>query len=81
MPNPMRDAAIQDALKNVFADTGAMTPEQYGLYLEALVIVAVGGMRGCQGDAMVRGFLEAALHDLEKPGQAYIKPAQPQQRH
>lgn len=42
-------------------------------YIECAVCLLVSAMRGAAGDDYVRGFLEAALADLDKPATAFVK--------
>jgi hypothetical protein len=77
MPDPIRDAVIPDALERVFDRRKDMTPKQYGAYLETVAIIAIGGIRGQHGDEYARGFLEAALGDLDKPSQTFVAPRPP----
>lgn len=81
MPNPALDPAIARALKHVFDLDGGMTAEQYGTYLEAVAVVAIGGIRGHQGEDHARGFLEAALKDLDNPSQTFVMPKRTTKTH
>lgn len=43
-------------------------------YIEVSVCLLVSAMRGAAGDDYVRGFLGAALADLDKPATVFVKP-------
>ena len=42
-------------------------------YIEAVVCMGIAAMRGGAGDEYVRGFLEAALADLDKPYDTFVR--------
>ena len=42
-------------------------------YIEGVVVLGIALMRGAGGDEFVRGFLEAALADLDLPSEVYTK--------
>ena len=42
-------------------------------YIEGVVVLGISMMRGGGGDEYVRGFLEAALADLDKPSDIFVR--------
>lgn len=86
MSNPMIEALadddlIQEAFDRVFERGTEMTVEQFATYLRCVSTIAIAGMRGHQGDDFTKGFLEAALKDLEAPSLAYTTPKGPSHIH
>lgn len=43
-------------------------------YIECTVCMGIALMRGGGGDEYVRGFLNAALADLDKPSETFMQP-------
>ena len=42
-------------------------------YIEGVVCLGIAMMRGGGGDEYVRGFLEAALADLDNPAETFVR--------
>ncbi|MBK5145970.1 hypothetical protein I2494_20075 [Budviciaceae bacterium BWR-B9] len=51
-----------------------LSPRAYNVLCEAALIVGISALREREGDEFVRGFLEAAIQDLDKPIQFSISP-------
>ncbi|MBD9376165.1 hypothetical protein [Pseudoxanthomonas sp. PXM04] len=64
--NPAITAGMQRAVQ-VIAEAGAMPADMARDYLEGLGISALYYMRAAFGDDYVRGWLESAMADLDRP--------------
>lgn len=59
---------------NEFYARAMVIPEaERAYYIEMTVCMGIAMMRGGAGDEYVRGFLEAALADLDKPTDTFVK--------
>lgn len=61
-------------LRTVMKTVKELPEHQVRDFIEMTVCACIGLMRGGAGDEYVRGFLQGALADLDKPSVTYIAP-------
>lgn len=70
-----KDAVADLVLRTVFSAIKGLPTEQVRDFTEMTVCACIGLMRGGAGDEYVRGFLQGALADLDKPSATYVSPS------
>jgi len=67
------DKIAAKVLKELGEKVTSLPVKERADYIECTVCMCIGLMRGGGGDEYVRGFLESAIADLDKPSQTFTK--------